>query len=577
MPVFKFNKLKDFSLFFSFLTEVSNKSKFDFWVCVGVAFIGMIVEVLSLGSIVGISTLALDVNNSDGILRYSGLELSIINLSIIFFVLYSVSLGIRVLVLKINISFSHNLGEKIVQKIILKTNSYEVIGNVDDRANAIKSTLLNKVDLLVSSSFYGVVHIFSGILIIIGYMLALLYIDWKITVVSITIILIYYGVWVILLSQKINTRSKNLNKLVGRYVGKVTEALSNITELIVYGIHGKFSNEVHNIDSEIRSIKISNQFIAGLPRIWLEYILVISVLWYLVYRVESDGNVNDFAPIAVGFVFSAQRLMPSAQQVYSGWVSFLSNISTLIEVRSYLTYSDCNNLYDKKSLLNQIKEPYQTAFNGLVVSNVVFKYPNSSKEFKYNLRVRENSIVGIQGESGSGKSTLLNLIIGVFPYKRGSICLKEICQNSVFDDNWLDTISLVSQDVTLFEGTILHNIVLENPVNTKLLNEAIDIANLKDLINQKTLDYRISSSTTGANKGLSGGEKQRIGIARAIYKDSRIVVLDEATSALDKKSAVKIVNKLKILSKSKIIIMSSHDPEILKNVDNVIHISNITR
>jgi ABC-type multidrug transport system fused ATPase/permease subunit len=258
-------------------------------------------------------------------------------------------------------------------------------------------------------------------------------------------------------------------------------------------------------------------------------------------------------------------------------VSFLSNISTLIEVRSYLTYSDCNNLYDKKSLLNQIKEPYQTAFNGLVVSNVVFKYPNSSKEFKYNLRVRENSIVGIQGESGSGKSTLLNLIIGVFPYKRGSICLKEICQNSVFDDNWLDTISLVSQDVTLFEGTILHNIVLENPVNTKLLNEAIDIANLKDLINQKTLDYRISSSTTGANKGLSGGEKQRIGIARAIYKDSRIVVLDEATSALDKKSAVKIVNKLKILSKSKIIIMSSHDPEILKNVDNVIHISNITR
>ena len=190
-----------------------------------------------------------------------------------------------------------------------------------------------------------------------------------------------------------------------------------------------------------------------------------------------------------------------------------------------------------------------------------------------NLRIKPGSSIGIIGPSGSGKSTLVDLLVGLLKPSQGTIKIgdKEINDNIIL---WKKSIGYVSQEIFLTDSTILKNIAfgLENDkINTSKLNNAINYSELDHYI--KNLPNQVQTKVGEAGAKISGGQRQRIGLARAMYKDSKILILDEATSALDSNTEDKILNSI-FRNKNKTIIIIAHKLSSLRFCDEVYELKN---
>ena len=193
-----------------------------------------------------------------------------------------------------------------------------------------------------------------------------------------------------------------------------------------------------------------------------------------------------------------------------------------------------------------------------------------------DITAHRGDVVSLIGSSGSGKSTLLKIIAGFISPVSGKLILNEkenIFQNLSF---WQQRIGYVKQNVFLYNSSIKNNIafgVEDENIDFKKLNQSIDLAHLNDFIskNSEGIEYIVGEN----GSKLSGGQIQRIGIARAIYFDSEIILFDEPTSALDENSQNKIIKTINDLSKNNFtIIIVSHQKSLLKNCNKLFEINN---
>ena len=190
----------------------------------------------------------------------------------------------------------------------------------------------------------------------------------------------------------------------------------------------------------------------------------------------------------------------------------------------------------------------------------------------FNEKISLGSVVGITGPSGSGKTTLINLITGLFNPKDGKILMKgkDINQSKSL---WMNSIGYVGQEVYLLDESIKKNIafgVNENKKNIEKINYAIRIARLDETI--QTLKDGIETVVGDRGVRISGGKKQRIGIARAIYRDPKIMILDEATSSLDNKLELEIISSLIQNKKDMTIVMVAHRLTTLKDCKKIFYL-----
>ncbi len=212
-------------------------------------------------------------------------------------------------------------------------------------------------------------------------------------------------------------------------------------------------------------------------------------------------------------------------------------------------------------------------FDKIIVSDLKFMYDDKIILNGINYKFEKNKSYAIVGTSGAGKTTLINLLLGKYNNYSGNIIyndneLKEISIDSLFEIS-----SFVEQNVFVFDDSIINNITMYSHVDEDLLNEAINKSGLVKLIEEKGRDYRCGEN--GCN--LSGGEKQRISIARALVKKSQLLLLDEATSALDNETFASITNNLLAINNTtKIMITHRLDKEILTKFDEIIVLRNGT-
>ena len=211
-------------------------------------------------------------------------------------------------------------------------------------------------------------------------------------------------------------------------------------------------------------------------------------------------------------------------------------------------------------------EQYSIAFQ-----NVNFSY-NQGEAILHdiNFEIGTSQFVAIVGPSGSGKSTILNLITKYYQPERGDILIGQQAIQSIGSEKVLQNISMVDQDVFLFNDTILNNIRYAKPEATEQeIIAAAKEANCHDFIGK--LEYGYDTMVGENGNKLSGGERQRISIARAILKDSPILLLDEATASLDIENELAVREAIKnLLKKKKTIVMIAHTLSIIKNADKIL-------
>ena len=236
----------------------------------------------------------------------------------------------------------------------------------------------------------------------------------------------------------------------------------------------------------------------------------------------------------------------------------------------------CNPLFTKISEIIKIENENNQGelienINEITISNLRFMYDDKEVLKGINYKFKKNKSYAIVGGSGSGKTTLVNLLLGKYNNYSGDIYydnteLKEISLDALFEIS-----SFVEQNVFVFDDSIINNITMYSNIEEELLKEAITKSGLAKLIEEKGPDYRCGEN--GCN--LSGGEKQRISIARALVKKAQLLLLDEATSALDNETSTSITNNLlEIENTTKIMITHRLEKEILSKFDEIIVMKN---
>ena len=212
----------------------------------------------------------------------------------------------------------------------------------------------------------------------------------------------------------------------------------------------------------------------------------------------------------------------------------------------------------------------------MTFQNVSFIYPNTEHKIlkDINLKINKGDKVGIMGKTGSGKSTFINLFCGLLESDTGKIFIDQKSINEIIND-WQNQIGYVPQTVSIFDETILYNITLadnKDEIDIEKVNNILKLLNLEETINN--LPNKIEEFAGEYGSKLSGGQCQRLGIARALYRDPNIIILDEATSGLDENTENLILEKLFKNKPNLTIITISHRKNSLKHCNKLLAIEN---
>jgi len=311
------------------------------------------------------------------------------------------------------------------------------------------------------------------------------------------------------------------------------------------------------------SVAFKEMLIARSPRIWIEFLMVVGFSIFLVVLTLNNKSTIEIISISSLYVVATFRLMPSFNKLIISFIQIRYNSPV------------CDVVFEQINLSKEEKKNYLEIQRSLEFKNLFFRYKNSKDPIleNINLRINKSDCIGIIGKTGSGKSTLADIVMGFKCPDKGEIYVDSKKLNST--DSVLKNFCYVSQNLDILDDSILNNITLGNYDNSdndkKKLNESLILSESNDFVNQ--LPNKIYSVIGERGSKVSGGQKQRLIIARAIYHNRKFLVFDEATSALDYETESKLFNSIEKMKKKGItIIIISHREQNLKLCNQIFKI-----
>tara|TARA_B100000767_G_scaffold275517_1_gene312939 strand:+ start:311 stop:1993 length:1683 start_codon:yes stop_codon:yes gene_type:complete len=440
------------------------------------------------------------------------------------------------------------------QEYFYKKNSGELLRNVVSENRKVTKALSAAADLLIDLT------------LLLASLVFLSFINFQTTIIIFVFLIMFTIIYFLFLKRLLIKFANKDISLMAEGLKFLVESFRGYSEIFINNKQQFFINRYIDKDKSILKFKRYGGVIKVLPRTLLELTIVIIVLYFLLNLTNVDKNLNDifFNLTIYGAVFF--RLYPSIGKS-------IANMQTIISCKPSLYLIDQElNKNEKKIISKNQKEllkDYQ--IESINFRNVTFSYNNGKKILNnFNKVVKKNSIVGITGNSGVGKSTLVHLLSGILKPLKGEIIIDGFELNDL--KNWNDKIAYVSQKPFIMDSTIRSNICLgdDQGYNQKKMSEIYVKAGIDSFID--SLEMKDLSKVGEGGNFVSGGQIQRIGIARALYKEAKIFLLDEITSNLDDNVQNKILENLVNLKNDKIIFLISHDKKILEYCDDFINL-----
>jgi subfamily B ATP-binding cassette protein MsbA len=487
-----------------------------------------------------------------------------IPIAIIFtFILKAFSIyGTRIITIKVGIKIIKNIQTLMAQKFLLSDISHIT----KKHSGKYLSNFTNDTKILFDVLTGAVVTLFKETFTLIALLGLMFYHDWQLSLLAVVMIPIAA------------IFSKNLGKRMGKKVHVSLEASDKFMKFLSELIKGSWLIKIYQkeeeelkrismiIDERFKAIKKVEQTRLGAGPI-MEIISAIAIAIVVFFA----GLRSMQGAITLGeFVSFLAALMLAYQPVKA-----LAGINIGIQEgvaaakRIYEIIDQKNEIYNDKNAPS-LKLKNAT----LEFKDINFTYPDGTQALKnLSAKIEGGKKVGLVGISGSGKTTFLNLIPRLFNLKQGTILIDDQNINNINLNSLRKEISLVSQDVILFDDTIKSNILYGNPsASADEIVQACKFAAAQDFIEKLPNKYETIIGENGIK--LSGGQKQRLSIARAILKDSSIILLDEATSSLDSDSEAVIQKAIENLIKNKTTIIIAHRLSTIMNCDKILVFDN---
>lgn len=326
--------------------------------------------------------------------------------------------------------------------------------------------------------------------------------------------------------------------------------------------------KIHNLSSANAGMVYAT--LVQLPRLWLELICVVGFSLVIATMYFNEHSLVGILPSLGVFVAIAFRLLPSTNRVLGALQGIRYGMATINKLSAEIDLLQCN----KESLMSTKKD---CIFSRTIeLQNICYRYPNTNLPAIEGafLTIKKNQSIGIVGNSGAGKSTLINIILGLLRPESGSV-LVDGQDISMMMSSWQRKIGYVPQSIFLTDDSIARNIAFglkKSEIDYVRVAMVIKDAQLGDWVDQ--LPEGLNSKVGERGIFMSGGQRQRMGIARALYRDPSILVFDEATSSLDNESEQDVMRAINGLRNKKTIIIVTHRLSTLANCDELYKLQN---
>jgi ABC-type bacteriocin/lantibiotic exporter with double-glycine peptidase domain len=402
----------------------------------------------------------------------------------------------------------------------------------------------------------------------------LLYFNTLITIFLGLILTIFYFTFNILTKNKIYNLGQIRLDSSYNQLKNLQQIFSSIKEIKLKSIESVFINIFKiNTNNFCYAAKIQGFFLE-LPKIFVEIVFIFCILlltlFFSYFNYENINLISIFGLFAV----AAFRTIPSVNRILNA----KQTIKFLLPSLNNLKY-DLNN--EKKldninsGVTKIVKEIYFQ--DSISLNDVSYKYPDTNIDIltKISLTIKKNEYVGIVGKSGSGKSTLLDLIMGLIIPDKGQILLDKVNINTNLI-SWQNRIGYVPQSVFLIDDSVKNNIsfgMSDKSNNQQQIIEVCKKAQIYDFIN--SLDRKFETNVGEKGIKLSGGQIQRLGIARALFTNPDVIIFDEATSSLDLRMEDDFLQGLELLRGKVTLIFVSHRKSSLKYCNKIIDLDEI--
>lgn len=552
---------------------LNNKNKLKFFLISFLGIVRALSEILGIALIIPILTLISDPNGAEKLTRYlpifQNMESNtlILIFIIIFLFVYFIKTIFLIFFNIVTTRFAQNLFSETFEKVLKiylkknysffsKINSAKLIRNISGETNIFALGVIASMLTLFTNIF-----LVAGIFVLlISYNFNTLYIILAMSLISIVI--------VNLNNTKNTYWAKKRQFESEKVLKKLNEIFGSIKEIIIYDKRSFFLKGAKLHVDQLAKAGVYRDVSISIYAPIIEFLAILIFCLYLIFLfIYKDTNFDEIIVFIGVLVFASLRILPYMIQIVRSIQSIKFNypavnvINNILGKRSFKENKDKINNKNKLLFKNEIK--------ALDLKNVSFSYKEKSKKIinKLSYKMLPGDIIGIIGQSGSGKTTLINLISGLLKPTSGKILINK--NHNIKFENIKDKIGYVSQTVYLSDESIKSNIALGNLI-TKKEEKYIDF--LLKKLNLSELNKNLNIGEKGSR--ISGGQIQRIGIARALFRNPEILILDEATSSLDQKNEKIVVKFLKKFCSNKILIFSTHKIKLLTNCNKIIKINN---
>lgn len=557
-----------FSIFFSFLNF---KERIKFFLVVLILFFQSLLEALSVALVIPILSLILKKEVVQEYLwafpYYSDQKYYIIIVLffiLLFFLLKSFYIYLATL---FTYKFAYLCQNKIKEIIFKNYIDLDYEDYLEEKSSVFINNITTQVSLLTMYFVIPCLSLISEGLILISILALLMFFEIKsfLIISALILISIFFGYKI--LAKTLRKLGKNKEDLEAESIKVVQNSIGLLKVTKLYNLEDIFFSYFKNINKTLAYIQSRFLTLQNIPRSILELIIFLAISILVLILIFLNYKESDILLVTGLFAAAGFKIIPSVNRIILNMQNLKyasSSIDSVNKIFNKFQNSNHNKKFINEKIIN---------FN----SNAEFKdcsffYKKNIYSFildKLNFNLIKGRKIGIVGRSGVGKTTFLDILLGILSPTSGNIIVdgQKVDLNSL---NWKKIVSYVPQSTFLIDGTLKKNIAFsrsDNDINLSLIRELISLTSLdEELKDRGDLIENIVIGEKGIN--LSGGQIQRIAIARALYKKPKILIMDEPTSALDTYNEEKIMN-LVISDKDLTLVVVSHKISALEKCDEI--------
>ena len=531
---------------------------------IGVASILPFIAVVANPQLIETNTILKYLYQLSSILGVSNGKQFMFVLGVLVFLFLIISLIVRALTHYAQIRFAlmreYTIGARLIEFYLHQPYTWFLNRNSAD----LSKVILSGVNEIVYETILPSLNLIAQGLVTISILTILIIIDFKLAIIVGSVLITTYGTIFYFMKNILSQRgSDRLQANKDRFVS-VSEAFGAIKEIKVGRLEKVYVNRFSLPAQLYASHQSVSTAISHLPRYFIEGIAFGGMV-LLVLILMKDGDLfANIVPVIALYAFAGYRIMPAIQQIYVAFTQLRVSRAALDGIHKDLMSS---KFYEKD--VTEIGVVPLTKF--IVLNNIYFNYPNSKQPAlkNINLSIPAFKKVGFVGVTGSGKTTTVDLILGLLSPNKGTVSVDGNIISSKNKSCWQKNIGYVPQQIYLIDDSVSANIAFgsnSQKIDRIAVEQAAKTANLHDYVT-KELPNNYNTILGERGTRLSGGQRQLIGIARALYHKPQVLILDEATSALDNITEQNIMNAINNLGKEVTIILIAHRLSTVKNCD----------